>query len=155
MSPFDAGHERQSVYLHPGQMHASDQPVAISTVLGSCVAVCLYDRATGVGGANHYLLPDDGAGEQTSPRYGRAAIHSLLERVLRLGGVHSGLEAKIFGGASMLKGTTSQLGMNNVKLAREIMREYSIPVVAEDVGGSRGRKLVFDLADGAAWVKVL
>lgn len=147
--------DRPSVYLHPGQLHASADACAITTVLGSCVSVCLYDRRNGVGGANHYLLPHDTSGEDGTPRYGRTAIRALLDRVSRLGGSVPALEAKIFGGASMLRGTTSRLGIENIELARALLREYAIPVVAEDVGGTRGRKLVFDLADGSAWVKVL
>lgn len=153
MTPLGPSEDQESIYLHPGQMHASAKPVAINTVLGSCVTVCLYDRLNNIGGANHYLLPD--AGDDPSPRYGRGATRALIERLVRLGATPSALEAKIFGGASMLKDTTSHLGMNNVLIAREVMREYSIPVVAEDVGGSRGRKLVFDLADGAVWVKAI
>lgn len=141
-------------FLHAGQLFAAAEPTEIVTILGSCVAVCLYDAARGVGGANHFMLP--GRAATPSPRYAKDAFELLLAQLLALGARRSRLEAKLFGGASMLKlGTESNgdLGMRNIEAARIELQEGRIPVVSEDVGGNRGRKLVFSTADGSALVK--
>ena len=146
----------ESVYLHPGQLFASANACSIITVLGSCVAVCLYDVERGVGGANHFLLPHPGTHTGEPLRFGATAIRALLERVVALGGRRQHLSAKIFGGAHVLqvmKHERFQLGSANVDLARSVLSAERIPVQAEHVGGVRGRKLRFDTSDGSAWVK--
>lgn len=144
-------------YLHPGQLFASAEPYAISTILGTCVAVCLWDGAHCVGGMNHFLLPDVMSGALASPRFGNIACHRLIEEVRLLGGRPRTLVAKVFGGSNpMLEGNaTRNLGARNVALALSVLQAERIPVVAQDVGGARGRKLVFSLADGAAWVRAI
>jgi chemotaxis protein CheD len=145
------------VYLHAGQLAAFREPRAISTVLGSCVAVCLWDAATRVGGMNHFLLPHRAGAGETSPRFGNVAMGQLLDAVVRLGARFSHLQAKLFGGASVLGGTRpgDTLGEQNVQLARSLLHAAGIPVVAEDTGGTRGRRLVFHTDDGLAFVKRL
>ncbi len=147
-----------SVFLHPGQLFVSADPAVVTTVLGSCVAVCLWDPATRVGGVNHYLLPH-GAGDGTaSPRFGSLAMPMLLERVLAQGGLRSRLEAKVFGGACVTGGAPSpgrHLGDENVERAVSFLRDVRIPVAARATGGARGRKVIFHTADGSAWVKEL
>ena len=146
------------VYLHPGQLHASATACTITTILGSCVAVCLFDRVRGVGGANHYLLPYHAGHDQASPRFGNVAVQSLLDRVLALGAVRRDLEAKLFGGACVLdafRNGDNHLGTKNVEAARALLHAEGIPVRAEDVGGRRGRKLVFHVDDGSALVKLI
>lgn len=141
-------------FLHAGQLYAAGEPTEIVTILGSCVSVCLYDAARGVGGANHFMLP--GKASTPSPRYATNAVELLLEQLLALGARRSRLEAKLFGGASMLKlGTESSgdLGTRNIEAARVELAEKRIPIVSEDVGGTRGRKLVFSTADGTVLVK--
>ena len=141
-------------FLHAGQLYATDAPTDIITVLGSCVSVCLYDSVKGVGGANHFMLP--GSSPTPSPRYATNAFDLLLEQLLSLGAKRNRLEAKLFGGASMLRlGTeaTRDLGARNIEAARCKLDEERIPLVSEDVGGSRGRKLVFSTSDGTALLK--
>jgi chemotaxis receptor (MCP) glutamine deamidase CheD len=90
------------VTLTQGEFHASREPVVLSTILGSCVAVCLHDPGTGIGGMNHFLLPDGGdARDATSERYGVNAMEQLINALLRLGARRAGLVAKAFGGANM------------------------------------------------------
>lgn len=149
---------RSGVHLHPGHLHASATTCTIATILGSCVSVCLYDRVRGIGGANHFLLPYPVSGEQASPRFGLAAVRGLIDRLVGLGSSPSNLEAKLFGGAAVvpaLRARPGHLGLQNVEVAREILDAHGIPVRAEDVGGERGRKLVFRTHDGAAWVRLL
>jgi chemotaxis protein CheD len=144
------------VYLHPGQLFASAVPCAITTVLGSCVSVCLYDVERGIGGANHFLLPHAGTRTNEPLRCGASAIEALLRRVLDLGARRHKLAAKVFGGAHVLQAMHSarfHLGTANVDVARSVLTAERIPVLAEDVGGVRGRKLRFVTSDGSAWVQ--
>jgi chemotaxis protein CheD len=147
-----------TVYLHPGQLFVAAGPAAVTTILGSCVAVCVWDVTLGIGGINHYLLP---AGLRTTPtgtRYGNVAIEKLLEKLARAGTRVPNLRAKVFGGACVLdamRGKENHLGDKNVEIARKALAEADIPVVASDVGGTRGRKLIFHPHDGSAKVKLL
>lgn len=148
----------KSVYLHPGQLFVTTEPAAVTTILGSCVAVCIWDVVLGVGGINHYLLPAGVKTASTGLRYGNVAIEQLLEKVSRAGAVNSNLRAKLFGGACVLdamREKETHLGDKNVEIARKMLFEAAIPVVASDVGGGRGRKLIFHPHEGNALVKLL
>ena len=142
------------VYLAPGQLFASADAVQATTILGSCVAVCLWDLEAGVGGLNHFLLPD---GAPPSPRFAAHAVPLLLQKVIELGASRSRLRAKIFGGACVLEAfrAANGLGARNVQVARELLAKEQIRVVAEDVGGDLGRKLVFEIQTGSAWVRAI
>jgi len=145
---------RRKVYLHAGQLYASAEPTEIVTILGSCVSVCMFDRARGIGGLNHFMLPTDGT--TASPRYARSANEMLIAQLVALGAGRSRLEAKIFGGASVLKtggDVGTDLGMRNIEAARAHLAQEKIPILGEDVGGVRGRKLVFFTGDGTALIK--
>lgn len=155
--PGTADRLRRATYLQPGQLIAAPEPLEISTVLGSCVAVCLWDRRRGQGGANHFLLPSHG-GAQASPRYGDVAVGQLVAALLALGSRRDDLVAKLFGGASVIsafRGVREQLGVRNVAVARHLLAQERVPVVAEDVGGQRGRKLIFHTDDGLARVRLI
>jgi len=145
-----------TTYLHPGQIFVTAEPTAVMTILGSCVAVCLWDGQLKVGGMNHYLLPHWVNEGEASPRFGNVAIQRLIERLAALGSHAAHLQAKVFGGACVLEAfRTRHLGTKNVEVARRFLQEASIPVVHEDVGGQRGRKLIFHVDDGATSVKLL
>ena len=149
---------RKGVYLHSGQIHVSDEPCSITTILGSCVAVCMWDALKGVGGATHYLLPNRVSGHNASVRFGNCAIDQLIATLLELGGQRHNLKAKLFGGACIFAGFRSldeQLGTKNVQLAVRMLDEAAIPVITHDVGGPKGRKLIFNTDSGDAWVKLL
>jgi chemotaxis protein CheD len=153
-APDTAG--RRQVYLHAGQLASVSAPTAITTVLGSCVAVCLHDPTTGVGGMNHFLLPHP-VGRERSARFGNVAVPQLVEAVVREGASRASLVAKVFGGASVigaLRGARN-LGEENVELAVRLLEEARIPVLDRDVGGARGRKVVFIADEGTAWVRQL
>ena len=150
---------RRSVYLYPGQLFTSREPATVTTILGSCVSVCLWDRSTAIGGINHYLLPQ-AAGSRSAPlRFGSAATDALIAQILALGGRRDRLTAKVFGGACIADAFTQevarQLGARNVEQAFVALRRAGIPVEAETTGGRFGRKLVFQTDDGSAWVKEL
>ena len=151
-----AGHAGETAYVHVGQLYASAGQQLVSTILGSCVSVCLWDPEVGVGGLNHFLLPQCVNNGVSSARFGNVAIRELLAEVHRLGGARHRLQAKVFGGASVIDAfqtTNGSLGMQNVSLARRFLADAGIPIVNEDVGGTQGRKLVFRTNDGSAWVR--
>lgn len=140
-------------YLAPGRLYASGEDAQVTTILGSCVAVCIWDAQAQVGGVNHFLLPSGGP---ASPRFGDSAVALLIGRLLELGAHRGRLSAKVFGGACVLEAFRADewsLGARNVEMAREQLVAAGIPVVGEDVGGDRGRKLVFHVRTGAAWVR--
>ncbi|HYK01558.1 MAG TPA: chemotaxis protein CheD [Thermoanaerobaculia bacterium] len=142
-------------YLPPGQLIASAEPLVVTTILGSCVSLCLWDASAGVGGINHYLLPVGVGAESQQERYGDYANEHLLRQVLDLGARVSRLKAKIFGGACVLvafrKG--SDFADRNARTAMEFLRDRGISLVSNDVGGNRGRKLRFHTADGTALIR--
>ena len=148
----------QAAYLHAGHILVSRDPCRITTVLGSCVAVGLWDDANGIGGLNHFLLPERLVNGAASPRFGNIAVRALIDGVIAAGARRQSLQAKVFGGACVLRAFREggwHLGTKNVDVARRILREEGIPIAAEDVEGTRGRKLIFQTHDGAAWVRSL
>lgn len=154
----DEASERQRLHLHAGQLATFDTPAALTTILGSCVAVCLWDEGAGVGGMNHFLLPHWVGDGLASPRFGNIAVGSLIEQVLAMGGQPNRLQAKVFGGACVLAGAAEEgehLGQRNVEVALKILGREGIDVLARDVGGRRARKLIFHTDNGSAWVKRL
>ena len=147
--------ERERLYLHPGQLTASLAPAAVTTILGSCVAVCLWDPKLRAGGMNHFVLPLSPGGPR-NPRFCKAAIELLLERMASLGCRPSRIQAKIFGGANRLEmksAGVAGLGQQNVDAARALLAELKIPILAQDVGGTAARKLIFQTDDGVCLLK--
>ncbi|MSP37959.1 MAG: chemotaxis protein CheD [Deltaproteobacteria bacterium] len=152
----NAAHEK--LYLHPGQLFASRQSHAVTTILGSCVAVCLWDAVKKIGGINHYLLPAFTGDGVASPRFGNVAIAELIEQLTALGCRKRDLQAKLFGGACVIaafRNRATHLGWENVQTAEKILEREDIPVIGQDIGGDKGRKLIFHTDDGSAWVKRL
>jgi chemotaxis protein CheD len=145
-------------YLHPGQLHVTSNRCSLTTILGSCVAVCLHDPEHGVGGMNHFLLPNASQDPATASRYGPSAMKLLLERAIALGARPHTLTARIIGGANVLAAfhdLHDHLGIRNGELARAYLGERGVRVVGEDIGGTHGRKLVFGPHDGRAWVQLI
>ena len=145
----------RTAYLHPGQVVVSAEPVQVTTILGSCVAICLYDERTGLGGLNHFVLPDLSTMDP-STRYAGPAFRELLTRLRALGARSASLQAKVFGGSDTLGfSAETTIGARNVESARSLLTLAGIPNVGGDVGGTVGRKLLFDTSGGAAWVRLL
>ena len=124
----------------------------VTTVLGSCVAVCLYDETTGLGGINHYMLPFWNGNELASPKYGNIAIESLVKKLEKLGVHRNNMVAKVFGGANQLNHTIG-VGQRNIKVAQEMLEELNIKIVAKSVGGEKGRKINFNTSTGEVFMK--
>ena len=151
------GRQVPSVYLYPGELIATSDPSVISTVLGSCVCVCLLDPVTRSGGANHFLLPHLTRGDGSSCRFGRTAMETLVGRMLSLGCQKRNLTARMFGGASQFEvsGGRISIGQQNVQVATRFLEDEGIPILVQEVGGSRGRKLSFHTETGDVFVRTL
>jgi chemotaxis protein CheD len=145
---------RRRVYLLPGELHASAEPCQISTILGSCVSVCLFDPSRLAGGMNHFLLPSSRKGQAASLRFADTATVALLEKLLAIGCRLENMTAKIFGGSALFRGANSypeSLGAKNVAAAIQLMENAGLQISAQETGGDHGRKVVFDTDDGVAW----
>jgi chemotaxis protein CheD len=149
----------QLLFLHWGQIVVDTGGARLATIVGSCVAVCLWDATLRAGGMNHYLLPDAPRVKSQIDKpwsYGELALPQLLERLSALGSSPRALTAKVFGGAAITGGDErGGPGARNAALARTWLAERGIAIAAEDLGGRRGRKLVFDTASGEVSVRAL
>lgn len=148
-----AGAPAATLYLHPGALAASARPLTVSTILGSCVGVCLFDAGRGVGGMNHFLLPDSAGNARPTARFGDMAMEQLLAEVLGAGARRARLAARVYGGACVLaafRGPGEHLGDRNVSAALGFLEDERIPVLERDTGGRHGRRIVFHTWDGAA-----
>lgn len=142
-------------FIHVGEIHIGARATEISTILGSCVGVCLYDNIQRVGGMNHYLVPLWNENGLQSPKYGNISIPRLIESMLNIGCDTHNIEAKIFGGANVIdvSSTDLMIGRKNILIAKEILREYNIPIVAQDVGGDKGRRIMMRSDTGKIFLK--
>jgi chemotaxis protein CheD len=148
--------ERRRVYLLPGELHVSAEPCRITTILGSCVSICLFDRTRLVGGMNHFLLPMSREWEASSLRFADTATVALIEKVLALGCRLENLTARVFGGSALFRSEehyADSLGARNVEAAFGLLEGAGIPLVAKETGGNLGRKILFDTDAGVVWSK--
>ncbi|MBF0530672.1 MAG: chemotaxis protein CheD [Deltaproteobacteria bacterium] len=131
-------------HLQPGYIFSTVEPSLVTAIVGTCVAVCLHDRRLKTGGINHFLYPKAGWLNKTTPQFGDVAIPALIRMMLSQGSRIEDLEAQIIGGASKSwNDLSSDIGKKNVKIARKILKSKGIPIVSEDVGGLKGRRIVF------------
>lgn len=146
---------RPHIFLLPGFIRCSATPEVISTLLGSCVAVCLWDAETKAGGITHYLLPESLNGQASLPRYGNVAISMLVEHLVVLGARMDRMKAKVFGGASLISALhdVERIGERNVRMAEQLLSDLGIPIVNQDTGGHRGRRLMFFTDVGKAMIR--
>ncbi|UWX03435.1 chemoreceptor glutamine deamidase CheD [Pseudoxanthomonas sp. NC8] len=142
--------------LLPTQYLVVDDGTALVTVLGSCVAACIRDPMLQLGGMNHFLLPEGNTGDGAPARYGSYAMEVLINELLKRGASRKRLEAKVFGGANVLKGFTSNpVGTRNAEFVRAYLDAERIPVVAEDLCGIHPRKVFFFPQTGKVMVNRL
>lgn len=144
-----------AVKVLPGEYFVSDENLVIMTVLGSCIAACLWDTRAQIGGMNHFMLPDgeDGIG---AGRYGSYAMELLINEMLKLGARRETMQAKIFGGAQVMHNfTTMNVGERNTTFVLNYLHTERIPIVSEDVLDIYPRKVVFFPVTGKAMVKRL
>jgi len=142
--------EYSTYYLFPATIYVSKEPCLISTILGSCVSVCLWDTELKYGGINHFMLPLWNGKGLASPKYGNIAISKLYERMLEIGCSKKNLVAKVFGGGDILQTTSYQfnIGSRNIEIANEFIKELNIQLAGISVGGVNGRKIIFDTQKG-------
>ena len=143
---------RRSVYLHPGDSIATNVPTAVKTILGSCISVCLWDCDRAIGGMNHFVMPRTAVKPANPGRFGSLAITGLIDAMVEQGARATRLQANVFGEASMVPGGQARpnhIGVQNMRIATELLERAGIPVLACDVGGGRGRKIVFYTDDGS------
>jgi chemotaxis protein CheD len=160
MTRFDPDLGRDVVTIGVGEMHVSNDGQGVATLLGTCVAVALYDTVGGVGGLNHFMLAEGGTAHELAGRdggrYGVEAMRRLVDRLVACGARPERLEAKVFGGGSRILQTEcgeGRIATDNVKIACDFLRDRGIPVRAADVGGSYARRLVLLSESGRVFVR--
>jgi chemotaxis protein CheD len=151
---YESQFRSEAVKVLPGEYFVYHEDLLIMTTLGSCIAACLWDRQAKVGGMNHFMLPEGGAG--AGGRYGSFAMELLINEMMKLGAQRSSMEAKVFGGGQVVSGmTTMNVGERNTTFVLDYLKAERIPVVSKDVLDVYPRKVCFLPASGKAMVKRL
>ncbi|KXS33107.1 MAG: chemoreceptor glutamine deamidase CheD [Gallionella sp.] len=157
---FDREHNTEAAKILPGEYYATARNMVLVTVLGSCVCACIRDKVNGIGGMNHFMLPHSGQDRNNplgaSARYGAYAMEILINQLLKMGAKRSNFEAKVFGGASVLRGfTVNNVGERNAEFVTQFLKTEKIPVVAQDMLDVNPRKVYYFPATGLVRVKNL
>ena len=156
---YDRTFDRDAAKILPGEYYFTAKDMMIVTVLGSCVSACLRDRVSGVGGMNHFMLPDGGDSDSpvsASMRYGTYAMEVLINELLKAGARRENLEAKVFGGGNVLRGFVAiNVGGRNAQFVRDYLQAENIRIIAEDLNDVHPRKVYFFPRTGKVLVKKL
>lgn len=155
---FDRTHEIDAAKILPGEYYATTRDMLLVTVLGSCVAACIRDKVSGIGGMNHFMLPDNNSesGWNVGGRYGTYAMEMLINQLQKLGAERKNLEAKVFGGGNVIAGMTqTNVGERNAKFVLDFLKTERIPVAAKDLLDIYPRKVYFFPQTGKVLVKKL
>jgi chemotaxis protein CheD len=157
---YDRTFDCDAAKILPGEYYYTARNMLIVTVLGSCVSACIRDRVSGIGGMNHFMLPDTGRDNDSpvsaSMRYGTYAMEVLINELLKAGARRENLEAKVFGGGQVLRGFIAiNVGERNANFVREYLRAENIRVLAEDLNDIYPRKVYFFPRTGKVLVKKL
>ena len=157
---YDRHFDINAVKLLPGEFYVTGERMMLVTVLGSCVAACVRDPQFGIGGMNHFMLPES-VHEADSPlsssaRYGTYAMEVLINQLIKLGARRNKLEAKVFGGGNVLRGfTVNNVGDRNAAFVLDFLKTEKIPVLAQDLIDIYPRKVYFIPQTGKVMVKKL
>ena len=157
---FDSEHGIDAAKILPGEYYVTSRDMVLVTVLGSCVCACIRDTQSGIGGMNHFMLPDAGTDQESpvslSARYGAFAMEVLINSLISLGAQRSLLEAKVFGGGNVLPGmTTMNIGQRNADFALSFLGAEKIRIAARDLIDVYPRKVYFFPKSGKVLVKKL
>ncbi|MDD5180978.1 MAG: chemoreceptor glutamine deamidase CheD [Gallionellaceae bacterium] len=154
---YDNGFDIEAAKLLPGEYYVTARDMVLVTVLGSCVAACIRDRFSGIGGMNHFTMPGESSGLlSSSARYGAHAMEKMINELLKMGAKRSNLEAKLFGGGNVLRGfTVTNMGERNTEFAINYLRNEKITIVAKDTLDVYPRKVYFFPASGKVRVRQL
>lgn len=157
MKSFSLQDDINTHYLYPSALFADKEPYLVDTILGSCVAVCLYDTVLKVGGINHYMLPLWNGTGLASPKYGNIAIEKLIEKLLSFGCKRENINAKIFGGGEVVETHNNmfRIGERNIETAENILKENKIKITGRSVGGKKGRKIRYNTHTGVVLMKYI
>ncbi|AEE15562.1 chemotaxis protein CheD [Treponema brennaborense] len=157
---YDSQFGKKIVTIYPGEYFSGSGEEYISTVLGSCISIALYDQKLKIGGLNHFMLAYDGAGtrehDTLAGRFGEYAMELLMNDLIKKGANRKYLSAKVFGGSNVLctkESTRIQVGEANINFAFSYLEREKIPVVASNVGGTQSRKIFYDPASSKIWLK--
>lgn len=143
-------------YLYPGKIFSSKKPHHVDTILGSCVAVFLWDPVLRFGSINHYMLPLGNKNSNASFKYGNVAIPELIIQMSKMGSDKKDLKAKIFGGSDIAHSNGSfNIGRRNVVLAQDMLKTEEIPIISYSVGGHLGRKVIFNSGSGVVLISYI
>jgi chemotaxis protein CheD len=157
---FDRDFDIEAAKILPGEYYVTARDMVLVTVLGSCVSACIRDRVSGIGGMNHFMLPE-GALDKSSPdsvpaRYGTYAMELMINQLLKMGARRASLEAKVFGGGNVLRGLeSSNVGGRNADFALAYLRTEGIAVASQDLLDVYPRKVYFFPNSGRVLVKKL
>jgi chemotaxis protein CheD len=154
----DRNFDSPAAKILPGEYYVTQKEMVLVTVLGSCVAACIRDTETGIGGMNHFMLPDEGGKEvvSSSARYGTYAMEMLINHLLKNGARRNRLEAKVFGGGAVLASlSSSTVGTRNAEFVLQYLQTEKIPVVAKDLLDAYPRKIYFFPNSGRVLVRKL
>ncbi len=157
---FDREHNSEAAKIMPGEYYATGRDMVLVTVLGSCVCACIRDRVSGIGGMNHFMLPDSGQDQNNplgeSARYGTYAMEILINQLLKMGAKRSNFEAKVFGGGAVLRGfTVSNVGERNAEFVLKFLKTEKIQIAAQDLLDIYPRKVYYFPQSGLVRVKKL
>jgi len=137
------------IYIYPGNLEISKTPAILTTILGSCIAVCIWDNKLKFGGMNHFMLPLWNGEGLASPKYGNIAIDKLIKKMLTYGSLIENLEAKVFGGGNVIESSNGfyHIGERNIEIAVSMLKDFGIKIIGSSTGGKRGRKILMDTSD--------
>lgn len=146
-------------FLKMSEMHVAKAPCVIKTVVGSCIALCIWDQESKIGGMAHIMMPQHN-GDINAPKakYADVAVHALIENMQKEGATLKNMIATCIGGATMfgkIDGIKTTVGERNAEIVKSLLTDYTIPIMIESVGGFAGRKVALNCNDGAVTVTML
>ncbi|WP_417258916.1 chemotaxis protein CheD [Celeribacter sp.] len=145
----------KNTYITQGEYAVSSEcDAVISTILGSCVATCLWDAEEGIGGMNHFLLPEGAIGQGGTDSFGANAMELLINGLIQKGACRKKLQAKVFGGAALRQGLTS-VGRDNGQFVLDYLSKEGIPCISQSLGGTSARRIEFEPVSGNARQKLV
>lgn len=173
---FDITLNREIITIYPGELYITKKSELITTILGSCISIVLFDEQNSIGGINHYMLPAAPPESKKNSglpitRFGEYAIKTLIQEMINQGASLKNLKAKIFGGSNVLNFSSKKderkkdvqkkdvqkkdalIGEENINFARKFLKKIGIPIVSEDVGGVSSRKIFFDTTNYKVFLK--
>ncbi len=159
---WDHRFKRNTIKLLPGDFDVVHGPEMLVTVLGSCVAACIRDTKSGIGGMNHFLLPTEKKNKNATEwndynsaatRYGDLAMEQLINKIVAMGGKRENFEAKIFGGARMFETSFSDIGAKNIEFVTKYLKIEKIRTLSHDTAGNHARKIYYIPESGEVYLK--